>query len=146
MTRRERRGSRFTAFIGVAGVVGAGMMGLVVGSATASHETDQVPVALHGGYEENHSGASFGSLADEEAEGGPPDLVLVENSAGVEGYVHHQDIEAFWGPAPTSPEEVAAMTQDQATEAAISRALTVPMYEGDGDSYVGEWDGLNRGW
>ena len=61
-----------------------------------------------------------------------PDLVLVVNDSGIEGYVSKDD---FLPKMPSTPEEVASLSE---TSSASGHEVT--MYASDGKTVLGVWE------
>lgn len=78
----------------------------------------------------NAKGETFGV----ENEFGTPDLIGVVATNGRTGYAYSEDLENAGGPPPTSPEEAGARQSANA-----GKTFTVPVYESDGETRIGEF-------
>ena len=56
-------------------------------------------------YQTNKNGLTYGSLADQNTYGGPPDLVMVALDDDTIGYVYYSDLEAAESAGVSTPEE-----------------------------------------
>lgn len=104
-------------------------------------EEDKVAVSV--AYPVNESGQTYGSSADayqnlpegltqDEVREYLPDLVLVVNDSGIEGYVSKDD---FLPKMPSTPEEVASLSETSSTS-----GHEVTMYASDGKTVLGVWE------
>ncbi|MFZ2501288.1 MAG: hypothetical protein WAW88_01265 [Nocardioides sp.] len=75
----------------------------------------------------NAKGETFGVQRD----GKSPDLIAAYATNGKHGYVYGKDLD---GPMPTSPTD--ALAQQEANE---GRSRSVPVYESDGETIIGEF-------
>lgn len=93
-------------------------------------------------YPVNEKGQTYGSSADayrnlpegvssEDVIDYLPDLVLVANEEGIEGYVLKTD---FLPPMPDNPDEARSLAESLSAEDA-----EVPMYDSDGETVLGTW-------
>lgn len=69
-----------------------------------------------------------------ENENGTPDLIAVVATKGKFGYAYNEDLKKAAGPEPTSPED--ALAQQEASK---GKAFSVPVYEPDGETLIGEF-------
>ncbi|WP_114907832.1 hypothetical protein [Ornithinimicrobium murale] len=65
---------------------------------------------------------------------GSPDLIGVVATNGREGYAYVSDMNAAYGPEPTSPEHALEMQEERR-----GKTVSVPVYESDGETVVGEF-------
>lgn len=65
---------------------------------------------------------------------GSPDLIAVVATNGKQGYVYAADLNAAGGPMPTSPEDALVQQQER-----LGQEFSVPVYESDGETLVGEF-------
>ena len=77
----------------------------------------------------NAKGETFGV----QRHGKSPDLIAVYTTDGKHGYAYVKDLDGRW-PVPTSPAD--ALAQQEANE---GRSRSVPVYESDGETIVGEF-------
>lgn len=77
----------------------------------------------------NAKGESFGV----QRHGKSPDLIAVVTTEGKQGYAYVKDLDGRW-PVPTSPAD--ALAQQEANE---GRSHSVPVYESDGETIIGEY-------
>lgn len=86
----------------------------------------------------NANGDTYGV----ENEKGTPDLIAVQTTDGTPGYVYATDLQKADGPKSTSAPD--PLTQQWGTE---NDAFTVPVYQADGDTVIGEFltDGSSTG-
>lgn len=78
----------------------------------------------------NAKGETFGV----HNEHGEPDLIAVSATNGRFGYAYVADMNAADGPEPTSPEHAVELQEQLA-----GRGVSVPVYESDGETVVGEF-------
>lgn len=78
----------------------------------------------------NAKGETFGV----ENENGSPDLIAVMATNGTQGYAYGADLAAAYGPEPTSPDHALEMQEERA-----GQFVSVPVYESDGETVVGEF-------
>ena len=82
----------------------------------------------------NESGQTYGA----ENPDGIPDLIAVVATNGREGYVHRVELEEATGTAAagefTSPEDAIRWQEERA-----GKTFTVPVYEADGTTQIGEF-------
>lgn len=77
----------------------------------------------------NAKGETFGVQRN----GKSPDLIAVYTTDGKQGYAYVKDLDGRW-PVPTSPAD--ARAQQEANE---GRSRSVPVYESDGETLIGEF-------
>ncbi|MCW2738979.1 hypothetical protein [Nocardioides sp.] len=77
----------------------------------------------------NAHGETFGV----QRHGKSPDLIAVYTTDGKQGYAYVEDLDGRW-PVPTSPAD--ARAQQEANE---DRSHSVPVYESDGETTIGEY-------
>lgn len=77
----------------------------------------------------NAKGETFGV----ENVNGSPDLISVVATNGRTGYAYVAEMNAAWGPEPTSPEHALQMQEERAGQTA-----SAPVYESDGETVIGE--------
>lgn len=65
---------------------------------------------------------------------GSPDLIFVFATNGKVGYAYVAEMNAAWGPEPTSPEHALQMQEERA-----GQTVSVPVYESDGETVIGEF-------
>lgn len=65
---------------------------------------------------------------------GSPDLTAVIATNGQTGYAYGADLAAAHGPEPTSPDHALEMQEERA-----GQSVSVPVYESDGETVVGEF-------
>lgn len=78
----------------------------------------------------NANGETYGV----ENENGSPDLLAVTATNGESGYARVAEMNAAFGPQPTSPEHALEMQEDRA-----GQTISVPVYESDGETVIGEF-------
>jgi hypothetical protein len=78
----------------------------------------------------NAKGETYGV----ENENGTPDLIAVIATNGKPGYAYNEDLNTAGGPEPTSPQD--AYAQQEANQ---GKAFSVPVYEPDGETRIGEF-------
>lgn len=67
-------------------------------------------------------------------ENGEPDLIGVSATNGETGYAYVADMNAAYGPEPTSPEDAYRMQEER-----VGQTFSVPVYESDGETVIGEF-------
>ncbi|WP_109474327.1 peptidase M56 family protein [Ornithinimicrobium cavernae] len=67
-------------------------------------------------------------------ENGEPDLIAVTATNGEFGYAYVADMNAAYGPEPTSPEHAYRMQEERE-----GQTVSIPVYESDGETVVGEF-------
>lgn len=77
----------------------------------------------------NAKGETFGV----QRHGKSPDLIAVITTDGKQGYAYVKDLDGRWS-VPTSPAD--ALAQQEANE---GRSFSVPVYESDGETIIGEY-------
>jgi hypothetical protein len=77
----------------------------------------------------NAKGETFGV----QRHGKAPDLIAVYTTDGKQGYAYVKDLDERW-PVPTSPAD--ALAQQEANEGELP---SVPVYESDGETVIGEY-------
>jgi hypothetical protein len=77
----------------------------------------------------NAKGETFGV----QRHGKSPDLIAVYTTDGKQGYAYVKDLDGRW-PVPTSPAD--AVAQQEASEGELP---SVPVYESDGETVIGEY-------
>ena len=82
-------------------------------------------------YPVNQYGLTYGSAAEAFSYETEPDLIAAIGVDGIEGYVYAEDLR---GPMPNSPEEASALM-----EARGSEPRSIPLYEKDGKTVIGEF-------
>lgn len=65
---------------------------------------------------------------------GSPDLIAVVATNGKVGYAYAAEMDAAWGPEPTSPEHALQMQEERA-----GTTVSVPVYQSDGETVIGEF-------
>ena len=78
----------------------------------------------------NAKGETFGV----ETVNGSPDLLAVIATNGKTGYAYVAGMNSAWGPQPTSPEHALQMQEERA-----GQTVSVPVYESDGETVIGEF-------
>ncbi len=78
----------------------------------------------------NAKGETFGV----QRHGKSPDLLAIVTADGRQGYAYVKDLDGRWLPLPTSPAD--ALAQQEADE---GRTRSVPVYESDGETIIGEY-------
>lgn len=78
----------------------------------------------------NAKGETFGVQRG----GKSPDLIAVATTDGKQGYAYVKDLDGRWPLPPTSPAD--ALAQQEAQE---GRSHSVPVYESDGETIIGEY-------
>jgi len=96
---------------------------------TALTETQYLSEHSAPAYETNDRGLTFGSVEDARTPDEEPDLILVVATNGERGYALKTDLE---GPTPSSPEDAVRQTMNQTSR-------TIPVYESDGTTLIGEF-------
>lgn len=114
--------------------------GAVAGSAIASQRIGDDDLSPLFGTNQNRQ--SYGSIAELEGPDTWPDLVLVVNSEGKVGFVYADELAAAqgWG-VVTTPEEAIQWMEYTSTRS----APTLRMFEKDGSTVIGVFDGLDWG-
>ncbi|WP_143102959.1 hypothetical protein [Agrococcus baldri] len=123
------------------------LLGLGVGTAAAQGAFVLAPAGLSPAdgadsataptpeYAVNAEELTYGSAADAISPDTEPDLILVEYSAGMTGYVLKSDLDGAQGPGDeATPEEVLAW---QAVEGQSDRSI--PVYDVSGQTIIGEF-------
>lgn len=135
------------AALAAAGIVVVGLSNVASPSAPASAESTstEVPSDSEGNsFPTNASGETYGSLLDATNDDDAPDLILVELPDGSEGYVRADDFFEAENAEPASPEEAIAEQEDaqRETRSAKSAPESLPVFESDGETRIGTWDGI----
>lgn len=97
-------------------------------------------------FPQNADGQTYGNLPDATSLGNEPDLVLAENSDEVQGYIYLEELRALEGWGIDSLEEALAWEENRDSrleQLRASGADKLVMYESDGRTEVGLWDGFN---
>ncbi|MDN4473023.1 hypothetical protein [Demequina zhanjiangensis] len=95
-------------------------------SLTAAYVSNEsVPLAT------NARGETYGTVAY----GADPDLIAAMATNGLFGYVRREDLQAVYGPEPTSPAE--ALERQQEPGYGIG---DIPVYQSDGVTVIGEFE------
>jgi hypothetical protein len=90
-------------------------------------------------YPKNADGLTYGSL---ELAGSPdqaPDLILVQDTAGEDGYVRRPELDAATGADIASPDQASAWQKQPDALAVAGKYTTVTDYDKDGQTAIGEF-------
>lgn len=86
----------------------------------------------------NEHGQTYGSLLDSNSPNDEPDLILAVTTQGEEGYIRKLDLDRETGEHVSNPEEALAWTAElESRDPNI--AVTIPVFEIDGQTYIGEF-------
>jgi len=125
----------------------AALIGLISGAAVAANTIPAGVASSEGGapgvaqaphYSLNESGQTYGSLSDAVSPEDEPDLILVRATNGLEGYVLREALNQATGANVATPEEAIAWQQTQ--DAIGWTTKTIPVYESDGQTQIGEFE------
>lgn len=129
-------------FVGSCTVAGKAVSDPVQPDTSDYASNDAVPFD----YPENADGQTYGNLPDATSLENEPDLVLAENSDEVQGYIYLEELRALEGWGIDSLEEAWAWEANRDSrleQLRASGADKLVMYESDGRTEVGLWDGFN---
>lgn len=88
-------------------------------------------------WDRNASGQTYGSLMGASTPDDAPDLIQVETTDGLTGYVTRVDLDEATGANVSNPEE--AVAWEAAREARAGQPTFVPVYDVDGTTVIGEF-------
>ena len=90
-------------------------------------------------YPKNAAGLTYGSLELAGSQDQAPDLILVEDTAGEEGYVKRVELDAATGADVANPAQAAIWQQQEDALAAAGEHATVTVYDKDGKTAIGQF-------
>lgn len=127
---RDSKARRATFAVAIVAIIALLGVGSAVSGGFSRSWSDKEQGRPISEYAKNQSGETYGSLSKAETDIDAPELISAVGTNGVSGYIRRGD---FVRPLPQSPEQALA---EQAT-----RPLwrTMPLYEKDGQTVIGEY-------